>query len=166
MRDGWAKWLEGKGDFIRRDRMLRSNYHEMLNPRNHLLLQDPDVVGFTGLTRGDRMMQRAVLKEMDEADSSGLRTKGTEGRRALREKEDEGSGVDLKLGFSEFVDRFFDSGQCLLRVFMVWNSPSWSFGVRHRRGVESLLYHHRNACVLLFSETVELDFFKEFVKDG
>lgn len=170
MRDGWAKWLEGKGDFIRKDRMLRSSNHEMLNPRNHPLLQDPDVAGLTGMTRGDRMMRKAVLREVVEADSGGLREKGMEGRRrSLREKRDEGSGflgVDLGLGFSEFVDRFFDGGLCSLRVFMVWNTPSWSFGVRHRRGVESLFYHHRNACVLVFSETVEQDFFKEFVKDG
>ncbi|KAL3011562.1 hypothetical protein AAZX31_07G205000 [Glycine max] len=32
---------------------------------------------------------------------------------------------------------------------------------------ESLLFHHPDACVVVFSEMVELDFFKEsFVKDG
>ncbi|XP_028554606.1 uncharacterized protein At4g19900 [Dendrobium catenatum] len=178
MRDGWARWLEGKGDFIRRDRMLRSNL-EMLNPKNHPLLQDPDVAGLTGLTRGDRLMQKAILKEMDKAGSIGSEMKRIEGRRTLhlkveREKKEEGNvwrwgnfpGIDSKLGFSEFIDQFFVIGQCSLRVFMVWNSPSWSFGVRHQRGLESLLHHHRNACVLLFSETIELDFFKDFVKDG
>ncbi|PON40620.1 hypothetical protein TorRG33x02_339950, partial [Trema orientale] len=35
------------------------------------------------------------------------------------------------------------------------------------RGLESLLYHHRHACVVVLSETIELDFFKEsFLKDG
>ncbi|XP_020578481.1 uncharacterized protein At4g19900 isoform X2 [Phalaenopsis equestris] len=178
MRDGWAQWLEGKGDFIRRDRMLRSNL-EMLNPKNHPLLQDPDVVGLTGLTRGDRLMQKAILKEMDKVDSIGLDMKGTEGRRTLHlkvemeKKEEENGrrwgtfpGLDSKLGFSDFIDQFLAIGQCSLRVFMVWNSPSWSFGVRHQRGLESLLHHHRNACVLMFSETIELDYFKDFVKNG
>lgn len=178
MRDGWARWLEGKGDFIRRDRMLRSNL-ELLNPKNHPLLQDPDVAGLTMLTRGDRLMQKAILKEMDDADSIESEVKGMEGRRALhmkveREKKEDWNGwrwgnfpgIDVKLGFSEFIDQFLAIGQCSLRVFMVWNSPSWSFGIRHQRGLESLLHHHRNACVILFSETVELDFFKDFVKDG
>jgi hypothetical protein len=39
--------------------------------------------------------------------------------------------------------------------------------VRHQRGLESLLSHHRDACVVIFSETIDLDFFKDsFVKDG
>jgi len=37
LRAGWARWLEGKADYLRRDRMLRSNL-ESLNPRNHPLL--------------------------------------------------------------------------------------------------------------------------------
>lgn len=179
LRDGWARWLEGKGDFIRRDRMLRSNL-EILNPKNHPLLQDPDVAGLTVLTRGDRLMQKAILKEMDNADPLGSEVKGMEGRRTLHvkeereKKEEEGNswrwgnfpGIDSKLGFSEFIDQFLAIGQCSLRVFMVWNSPSWSYGIRYQRGLESLLHHHRNACVILFSETIDLDFFKNFVKDG
>ena len=50
---------------------------------------------------------------------------------------------------------------------MVWNSPPWIYGVRHQRGLESLLLHHKDACVVVFSETIELDFFKDnFVKDA
>ncbi|KAK9937142.1 hypothetical protein M0R45_013952 [Rubus argutus] len=44
---------------------------------------------------------------------------------------------------------------------------AWMFSVRHQRGLESLLFHHRYACVVVLSETIELDFFKDsFVKDG
>ncbi|GAB2213734.1 hypothetical protein Droror1_Dr00018047 [Drosera rotundifolia] len=53
-----------------------------------------------------------------------------------------------------------------MRVFMVWNSPPWMFGVRHQRGLESLLFHHPNACIVVFSETIDLDFFKGFVEEG
>ncbi|KAK8968404.1 hypothetical protein KSP40_PGU002164 [Platanthera guangdongensis] len=82
MRDGWVQWLEGKGDFLRRDRMLRSNL-ELLNPKNHPLLQDPDVAGLTGLTRGDQLMQKAILKEMDNRDTIGSEKRWADGRRTL-----------------------------------------------------------------------------------
>ncbi|XP_028759291.1 uncharacterized protein At4g19900 [Neltuma alba] len=76
-------------------------------------------------------------------------------------------GLPPHLAFSEFMDAFFRMGKCDMRVFMVWNSPPWMYGVRHQRGLESLLYHHRDACVVVFSETIELDFFKDnFVNDG
>jgi hypothetical protein len=65
LRAGWARWLEGKADYLRRDRMLRSNL-ESLNPRNHPLLQDPDSPGLTSLTRGDRMVQRMILAEIEK----------------------------------------------------------------------------------------------------
>jgi hypothetical protein len=65
LRAGWAHWLEGKADYLRRDRMLRSNL-ESLNPRNHPLLQDPDSPGLTSLTRGDRMVQRMILAEIEK----------------------------------------------------------------------------------------------------
>ncbi|KAI9122623.1 hypothetical protein K1719_006463 [Acacia pycnantha] len=76
-------------------------------------------------------------------------------------------GLPPHLPFSEFMDEFFRMGKCDMRVFMVWNSPPWMYGVRLQRGLESLLYHHRDVCVVVFSETVELDFFKDnFVNDG
>lgn len=71
------------------------------------------------------------------------------------------------LTFTEFMDAFFRLGKCDMRVFMVWNSPPWMYGVRHQRGLESLLFHHRDACVVVFSETIELDFFRDnFVNNG
>jgi hypothetical protein len=36
---GWARWLEGHADYLRHDRMLRSNI-DSLTPSNHPLLQD------------------------------------------------------------------------------------------------------------------------------
>ncbi|TXG48306.1 hypothetical protein EZV62_027600 [Acer yangbiense] len=76
-------------------------------------------------------------------------------------------GFHPRLSFSGFMDAFFRKGKCSMRVFMVWNSPPWMFSVRHQRGLESVLVHHPDACVVVFSETIELDFFKDsFVKDG
>ncbi|XP_057521941.1 uncharacterized protein At4g19900-like isoform X1 [Amaranthus tricolor] len=75
-------------------------------------------------------------------------------------------GLHPYLSFSNFMESFFKKSKCSMRVFMVWNSPPWMYTVRHQRSLESVLFHHPHACVVVFSETVELDFFKEFVKDG
>ncbi|KAL5731403.1 lactosylceramide 4-alpha-galactosyltransferase [Ranunculus cassubicifolius] len=75
-------------------------------------------------------------------------------------------GLYAHLSFSDFIEEFFKQGKCSMRVFMVWNSAPWQYTVRHQRGLESLLYHHRDACVVVFSETIELDFLKNFVNDG
>uniref|UniRef100_A0ACD5V0B3 Uncharacterized protein n=1 Tax=Avena sativa TaxID=4498 RepID=A0ACD5V0B3_AVESA len=177
LRSGWAQWLEGKADYLRRDRMLRSNL-ELLNPRNHPLLQDPDSPGLTSLTRGDRMVQRMLHAEIEKDPSMNF------GRRSLQSADNEHGtgatveepkkgrrwgyfpGVDPHLGFSEFMEKFFEYGKCSMRVFMVWNSPQWAYGVRHQRGLESLLLQHPGACVVMLSETLELEAFQEFVKEG
>jgi hypothetical protein len=187
LREGWAKWLECKADFLRKNRMLQSNL-DLLNPKNHPLLQDPDVPGLTGLTRGDRLVQRLLLREMETIPFLGNSERAVE-RRQLHEeqkeknKDKEGEreavkrngarrwgyypGIDPYLSFSEFMQSFFGEGnKCEIKVLMVWNSPQWTYGVRHQRGLESLLKHHNNACVVVFSETMELEFFKDFVKDG
>uniref|UniRef100_A0A0D6R4H8 Alpha 1,4-glycosyltransferase domain-containing protein n=1 Tax=Araucaria cunninghamii TaxID=56994 RepID=A0A0D6R4H8_ARACU len=75
-------------------------------------------------------------------------------------------GLDPLLSFSDFMDEFLQDGNCSLRVFMAWTTPPWSYTVRHQRGLESLLYFHPHACVVVFSETMELDFFEDFVKDS
>ncbi|KAL1538460.1 lactosylceramide 4-alpha-galactosyltransferase [Salvia divinorum] len=75
-------------------------------------------------------------------------------------------GLDERLSFGNFMDAFFRRGRCNMRVFMVWNSPPWMFGIRQQRGLESLLHHHPDACVVVFSETIELNFFNGFVKNG
>ncbi|KAF8407487.1 hypothetical protein HHK36_006621 [Tetracentron sinense] len=311
LREGWATWFEKKGDFLRRDRMFKSNL-EFLNPLNNPLLQDPDGVGFTVLTRGDKLVKKGLWDELMkqpfvvkkplgitenrhepklvgdgnvvaikkrgevkdeekvvEGDWEGRKTEvkrlerrtlddtgsdSFDGKKGfntseslnLTEKADvvNGNGnsptdfvmeqrippyksvrkegviresnvngidkvVDSSMGevgqqsglknldseaqikselsshifadgkrwgyfpglhphlsFSNFMDAFFRKGKCLLRVFMVWNSPPWMYNVRHQRGLESLLFHHPDVCVVVFSETIELDFFKDFVKDG
>ncbi|KAL5975745.1 hypothetical protein ACLOJK_020071 [Asimina triloba] len=272
LRDGWAPWFEKKGDFFRRDRMFRSNL-EVLNPLNNPMLQDPDTPGFTVLTKSDKIIQKAMWREipktpflgsqpvrsasvkatqngnvgMNEAvakkrllegrtldetaaanqqnevvgsgnvngDSSEISGEKTMERIAsdttavdranqksleskdlpthFREREEHSSsgkelnlvgkserehlyadgkrwgyfpGLDSNLSFLEFMDLFFKRGNCSMRVFMVWNSPPWMYGVRHQRGMESLLHHDRDVCVVVFSETLELDFFSRFVKDG
>ncbi|XP_047308582.1 uncharacterized protein At4g19900 [Impatiens glandulifera] len=76
------------------------------------------------------------------------------------------SGLHPHLSFSNFMEAFFRKGKCSLRVFMIWNSAPWMFSVRHQRSLESLLFHHRDACVVVFSETIELNFFQGFVDDG
>ncbi|GJN32764.1 hypothetical protein PR202_gb21289 [Eleusine coracana subsp. coracana] len=178
LRAGWARWLEGKADYLRRDRMLRSNL-ETLNPRNHPLLQDPDSSGFTSLTRGDRMVQRMILAEIEKPANKNFerrRLLSLENQQGMgvTDKKEQGKGrrwghfpgIDPHLGFSEFLERFFEHGKCSLKVFMVWNSPQWSYGVRHQRGLESLLQQHPDACVVKLSETLELEFFRDFVKEG
>ncbi|KAJ8763720.1 hypothetical protein K2173_003502 [Erythroxylum novogranatense] len=302
LREGWGDWFDKKGDFLRRDRMFKSNL-EVLNPMHNPLLQDPDGVGATGLTRGDKAVQKIFfnefkktpfllkkplnaleVKRQDIQEKGGEHGRGSETevdfkarsemkkaeRRTLDQNLSHGSGGDNlsngsggqtvhnvnnkslsagivaaeennsnksylgrtynysgdmdsetskdsvkqrnassgelrqmggvqsneskaqhwkseelthvyadgkrwgyfpglhpHLSFSDFMISFLRKGKCRMRVFMVWNSPPWMYSVRHQRGLESLLANHREACVVLFSETIELDFFKNsFVKDG
>ncbi|KAK4564326.1 hypothetical protein RGQ29_006408 [Quercus rubra] len=322
LREVWGDWFEKKSDFLRRDKMFKSNF-ETLNPLNNPMLQDPDGVGVTTFTRGDRLVQKwwlnefkrvpfltkrplsvsetgkrskpgfnanangrdlrnvdnglnskrivgtkdgvvsgivgnvdnglnrndGVLSLSDEGDrllnveldknvGNVLNSRGivdkNDGVLGLSDKskskraedrslvEDVGNGLNRNrvadsndrlnaelgrnggglvdvdkgdivggktefsghiyangkrwgyypgvhphLSFSDFMDAFFRKGKCDVRVFMVWNSPPWMYSVRHQRGLESLLSQHRDACVVVFSETIELDFFKDsFVKDG
>lgn len=62
LREGWGEWFDKKGDFLRKDKMLKSNL-EVLNPLRNPLLQDPDGMGVSGLTRGDRIVQKFLLNE-------------------------------------------------------------------------------------------------------
>ncbi|CAH8353558.1 unnamed protein product [Eruca vesicaria subsp. sativa] len=197
LREGWGDWFDKKGAFLRKDRMFRSNF-ETLNPLNNPMLQDPDGVGVTGLTAGDKVVQTWRLSEVKRGGSfvakkplSVVEKKEPNGFKSGERKtlddakknveHDEGRehlyadgtrwgyypGLEPGLSFSDFMDSFFRKEKCDVRVFMVWNSPGWMFSVRHQRGLESLLSQHRDACVVVFSETVELDFFRNsFVKDG
>ncbi|KAG6581522.1 hypothetical protein SDJN03_21524, partial [Cucurbita argyrosperma subsp. sororia] len=253
-RDGWGDWFDKKGDFLRRDRMFKSNW-EVLNPLNNPILQDPDGLGVAALTRGDRIVQKWWMNEfkkvpflvykpsgvtrkvfntevengnvdasinksgslsghtdinvMDNGSSShfnGYRTSISRSTKKEKSRDTSAENADVAdkviltkgagskprvmphiltsiyadgrrwgyypglhphLSFSRFMDAFFKKTKCDVRVFMVWNSPPWMFGVRHQRGLESVFSHHQNACVVIFSETIELDFFKDnFVKNG
>ncbi|XP_039054131.1 uncharacterized protein At4g19900-like [Hibiscus syriacus] len=233
LREKWGDWFDKKSDFLRRDRMFKSNL-EILNPLNNPLLQDPDGVGMTGLTRGDKMVQKWILSEFKKVpftvkkplgifemglevkkDSASKKNENTRNVLSVRGssrggKDDSSSitngnvsrirknkvnnadleahksnaeftggiyadgkrwgyypGLDSRLSFTNFVDAFFKKGKCDIIIFMIWNSPPWMYSVRHQRGLESLLAQHPDACVLVFSETIELDFFKDsFVKNG
>ncbi|KZV25840.1 hypothetical protein F511_20730 [Dorcoceras hygrometricum] len=204
LRDGWGQWFDKKGDFLRRDRMFKSNI-EVFNPLNNPILQDPDGVGVTGLTRGDKVLQKAVSYEFKRTpflikkpltiSGSDLGRKGENGdiqakrteRRTLnndfiskptsaeglgKELYADGKrwgyypGLDGRLSFGNFLETFFRTVKCKMRIFMVWNSPPWMFGARQQSAFESILYHHRHACVVVFSETIELNFFSEFVEQG
>lgn len=294
LREGWAVWFDAKSDFLRRDRMFKSNL-ELLNPLNNPLLQDPDSIGVTTLTRGDKLVQKGLLngfkkvpfhvkkslsvnaeettlgvevavekgddsgkknvlegivegrpeikrvdrRTLDDHDASNhsynsqivnsnealsianslnsslYKSNGNEvihgnsvesnGNEVIQGNSVESNGkiVDSSIGelknvdsnfqiksefsghlyadgkrwghfpglhphlsFSNFMNRFFRKCKCSMRVFMVWNSPPWMFSVRHQRALESLFFHHQDVCVVVFSETIELDFFKDFVKDG
>ncbi|CAI9271827.1 unnamed protein product [Lactuca saligna] len=218
LREGWGDWFEKKSDFLRRDRMFKSNL-ELLNPLNNPFLQDPDGAGVTGLTKGDKLIQKRIIHEFKKVpfssknpDNPDTKSKGTNGlseerkggnskvesvheaskaetkiaeRRTLDDNGDSKTqfefsgqiyadgkrwgyfpGLNPRLSFSNFMDAFFRKGKCSMRVFMVWNSPPWMFSVRHQRSLESLLFHHQDACVVFFSETLELNFFDSFVKDG
>lgn len=273
LREGWGEWFDKKIDFLRRDRMFKSNL-DGVNPMNNPLLLDPDMPGITGLTRGDKVVQKGLLNEFKKLqflvkkplsveDSKRLienenvdvgrgETKGKKrktldsdhrssyesqngddravGNHAHKRKkvsknlnwsndvvdnhgyisrkvddgkgsnESKGSellsnreemhdrnnvksefsglifadgrrwgyypGLDSRLSFNNFMDAFFRKGKCSMRIFMVWNSAPWMFGVRQQRGLESVFFHHRDACVVVFSETLELNFFSSFVMDG
>ncbi|XP_078428723.1 alpha 1,4-glycosyltransferase family protein [Wolffia australiana] len=182
LREGWATWFEAKGRYLRQDRMFRSGM-ELMNPMNHPLLQDPDGDSLTGLSRGDRLLKKLMLKDLNSSPfvgSTQRKVLGTDSSKFEGLNLDERSshiypdgsdwgfypGIERYLSFSDFVGKFVYAEDCSLRVFMVWNNPPWAFGVRYWRALESLLHHHKDACVLVFSETLELDFFADFVRDG
>ncbi|XP_047262560.1 uncharacterized protein At4g19900 isoform X2 [Capsicum annuum] len=228
LREGWGEWFEKKSDFLRRDRMFKSNL-EVLNPNNNPMLQDPDGPGITGLSRGDKIVLKGLMNEYkkvpflakkplsvsestkselvndaldlqkmvglakddvfkskelktnDEDVNRGKRVKHRTlndnariGKRvvhnsdedsATRSKEEIRNG-DMKVVEGDAGGDVSRKAKCTIRVFMVWNSPAWMFTARYQRGLESVLNHHRDACVVVFSETIELNFFSGFVKDG
>jgi hypothetical protein len=199
LREIWGEWFDKKGLFLKKDKMLKSSF-EAFNPMLNPLLQDPDSVGVSTLTRGDKIVHKWWISEFKRVpfsfsshkntnNNGKIKTvaKGGTERRTLKDNSDDAEflnnrdhhiyadgnnwgyfpGLPLRLSFNDFMNAFFRKGKCVMRVFMVWNSPPWMFTVRYQRGLESLLYHHPNACVVVFSETIELDFFKDsFVKDG
>ncbi|XP_058730643.1 uncharacterized protein At4g19900 [Vicia villosa] len=198
LREVWGEWFDKKSVFLRKDKMLKSSF-EAFNPMLNPLLQDPDSVGVSTLTRGDKILHKWWINEFKRVPFSFSPRKNTNNngklvtvakggteRRTLNDNSDAAEflnrhqhiyadgnnwgyfpGLPLRLSFNDFMDSFFRKGKCVMRVFMVWNSPPWMFTVRYQRGLESLLFHHPDACVVVFSETIELDFFKDsFLKDG
>lgn len=74
LREGWGDWFDKKADFLRKDKMLKSNL-EGLNPLQNSILQDPDGVGVTALTRGDRIVRKSLINDFKRFPSPFLRTK-------------------------------------------------------------------------------------------
>ncbi|KAF7842554.1 Alpha 1,4-glycosyltransferase domain containing protein [Senna tora] len=196
MREGWGDWFDKKGEFLKKNKMFKSDW-PVLDQMNNMILLDPASFGVGKLTEDDQIVRNWWMSEFNRTPFLGEKTlergsesrsenKGTE-RRTLNDNARNGArgpeflnhlyadgkrwgyypGLPPHLAFTQFMDAFFRMGKCDTRVFMVWNSPPWMYGVRHQRGLESLLFHHRDACVVVFSETIELDFFKDkFVNDG
>nr|KYP58914.1 Uncharacterized protein At4g19900 family [Cajanus cajan] len=166
--------------------MFRSNF-DALNPLNNPLLQDPDAAAATtGLTRADRIVHKWWIHHFKKVPFPtkkvplnlnvlpSLTKLGTE-RRTLNHNTINNHNHDLikeNVRVESIKNHIYADGDTWgyypgVAVFMVWNSPPWMFTVRHQRGLESLLFRHPDACVVVFSETVELDFFSGgFVKDG
>ena len=76
------------------------------------------------------------------------------------------SGIKSSLPFSNFITTFLGQESCSLNVFLAWTTPAWGFTARHQRVLESLFRFHRNACVVVFSETFDFNFFQSFTKEG
>lgn len=63
LRQGWGDWFDKKGDYLRKDKMLRSNL-EALNPLHNPILQDPDALGLTGITKSDKIIRNSILRDL------------------------------------------------------------------------------------------------------
>ncbi|CAJ1933907.1 unnamed protein product [Sphenostylis stenocarpa] len=63
LREGWGDWFDKKGDFLRKDKMLKSSL-ERLNPLHNPIIQDPDAVGVTGITKADKIIKNSMLHDL------------------------------------------------------------------------------------------------------
>lgn len=63
LREGWSNWFDKKSDYLKKDKMLKSNL-EALNPLHNPILQDPDSFGLTGLTKVDKLLQKSLINEL------------------------------------------------------------------------------------------------------
>lgn len=70
------------------------------------------------------------------------------------------------LKFSKFLSAFFKQEKCTMRIFMAWTTAPWTYTTRHQRTMESLLHFHSQACIVVFTETIDFEFFDAFVNEG
>jgi hypothetical protein len=77
-------------------------------------------------------------------------------------------GIRPSLPFSVFMDEFLHQESCSIRVFMAWSMPpsQLSLTVHHQQTLESVFHFHPNACVDVFSDTIENNFFNTFLQKG
>ncbi|KAK7264092.1 hypothetical protein RJT34_31695 [Clitoria ternatea] len=62
LREGWGDWFDKKSDFLRKDKVFRSNL-EILNPLHNPIIQDPDALSLTGITKVDKIIRNSILNE-------------------------------------------------------------------------------------------------------
>ncbi|KAG0623576.1 hypothetical protein M758_3G184500 [Ceratodon purpureus] len=74
--------------------------------------------------------------------------------------------LSTKLKFSKFLSAFFKQESCSLRIFMAWTTAPWAYTPRHQRAIESILHFHPQACIVVFTETIDFQFFDSWVKEG
>jgi len=74
--------------------------------------------------------------------------------------------MSSNLKFSKFLTAFFKLESCSLRIFMAWTTAPWAYTPRHQRAIESILRFHPQACIVVFTETIDFKFFDSWVKEG
>ncbi|KAG0576633.1 hypothetical protein KC19_5G095200 [Ceratodon purpureus] len=139
------------------------------------------ITGFDGSEKTSGLAENIDEKQGRKADSPRLNSTGSvleslmaEGDSLVSSSQSKGEekqwgyypGIRSSLSFSNFISTFLGQESCSLNVFLAWTTPAWGFTARHQRVLESLFRFHRNACVVVFSETFEFDFFKSFTKEG
>ena len=60
------------------------------------------------------------------------------------------------------VERFIEATGCSRNFFLAWTTAADKFILRYRRTVESTLKYHPTACLVVYSPTLPLDYFKTF----
>lgn len=63
LREGWGDWFDKKSDFLRKEKMLKSSL-DGLNPLRNPIIQDPDAVGVTGITKADKIIRNFILHDL------------------------------------------------------------------------------------------------------
>lgn len=140
-----------------------------------------EISGLRGFEKTNRVVEDGDERRGTRTEASRLNAAGsvldspkTEGIALELTSQSEGEqkqwgyypGVESSLSFSNFMTAFLGQESCSLNFFLVWTTPQWGFTARHQRVLESLLRFHPNACVVVFSETFDFDYFKTFTKDG
>jgi hypothetical protein len=162
----------GAGDFkeLPKDvRVMDDGRMRTMSKEQYILKSEPVLLQYRDI-KGDASSQMSLTVSEIRELQTPPQNKEVRKARKMRLKDNMRGwgafGSNSKLTFSTFMERFLSDKTCSLRVFMAWMTPPWSFTVKHQRALESLLYFHPTACVVVFTETLELDFFESFVEEG
>ncbi|KAI4299897.1 hypothetical protein L6164_033318 [Bauhinia variegata] len=93
LREGWGEWFHKKADFLRKEKMLKPNL-EILNPLNNPILQDPDGLGVTGLSKCDRIVRKSLLAEFKRVPFLGKRKAFCISRGESKENHDDAKDIE------------------------------------------------------------------------